>query len=177
MESWIPAAVILGALVLFGGYLALVLRGAGDEFRAPRPSPPPRLPPTGRPPAAPLPRIRPPEGAVAAGTTALGSRSGGSDPETEAAGLVRVLESGPDVQRQAAAKALSLPFAGTCNPRVAEALARVVHAEDTTTSVRAEAWIALRAVMGEELSWEEEVRARHAFPEGLDEAWLDAILG
>jgi len=125
-----------------------------------------------------LPEIRPAEGAVAAGTRSTTSASGsGSDEATEAAGLLRILESSSDIQRQAAAKALSLPFAGTCHPEVALALAKVVKQEAAPASLRAEAWVALRVVMGEELDWGEEVAARHAFPEGLDDAWLAAILG
>ena len=124
-----------------------------------------------------MPAVRPPEGTVAA-SSATGSEVPrvGSDPEVEAAGLLRVLESGPDVQRQAAAKALSLPFASTCNPRVAAALAALVGDEARTNSLRAESWAALRAVMGEELSWDDEVRIRHSFPEGVDWDWLESVL-
>jgi hypothetical protein len=87
-----------------------------------------------------------------------------------------VLESAPDIQRQAAARALALPFAGTCNSEVAVALAKLVRQESATSPTRAEAWIALRAVLGEELSWDDEVQARHSFPDGLDNEWLDQVL-
>ena len=90
--------------------------------------------------------------------------------------MLRVLEGSSDIQRQAAAQALALPFAGTCHPEVTEALARLVRDESAAVTVRAEAWIALRAVMGEELSWDEEAAVRQSFPEGLDERWLGQLL-
>jgi hypothetical protein len=144
-------------------------------WRSPDPTAPAPAPTSGDA----LPTLRPPEGVVAASTQAEGRLDGdtGGGDSTEAAGLLRILASASDIQRQAAAKALSLPFAGSCNPEVAVALANLVGEGSATTSVRAEAWIALRAVMGEELSWEEEVAARHAFPEGLDEVWLAQIQG
>lgn len=178
---------ILGGIALFVGYLALVLRDSKGDFVSPRlPERPQKIgfgeakegkaSASGRPDVA-LPEIRPPEGTFAAGTRSHSdATSGASDPEVEAAGLLRILSSASDLQRQAAAKALSLPFSGTCNPEVAEALALLVADEQATSSLRAEAWIALRAVMGEELGWEEEVAARHKFPEGLDAAWLAEIL-
>ena len=125
-----------------------------------------------------LPTIRPPEGTLASSRQEHGElTTGRSDDATEAAGLLRILASPPDVQRQAAARALALPFAGTRNPEVAQALAILVSDETAGSSARAEAWIALRAVLGEELSWDDEVRARHQFPDGLDEEWLAQVIG
>lgn len=179
---------VYGCGLLFGGYLLFVLRGSGDEFAAPKL--PPRPEPARRPRLRtaqsspltptlgdPLPTIRPPDGTLAASQQEHGAlESTGSDDATEAAGLLRVLESAPDIQRQAAARALALPFAGTCNAEVAFALAKLVRKESAASPTRAEAWIALRAVLGEELSWDDEVQARHNFPEGLDEEWLDQVL-
>jgi hypothetical protein len=178
---------ILGGIALFVAYLTLVLRDSKGDFVAPRlPARPQKVgfgeaktstrQPSGGSHFA-LPEIRPPEGTLAAGTRSHRvPSSGASDPDVEAAGLLRILRSASDLQRQAAAKALSLPFSGTCNPEVAEALAQLVADEDAQSSLRAEAWIALRVVMGEELAWEQEVEARHNFPEGLDSAWLSQIL-
>ena len=186
MDLSIPMLVLAALGLGFVLYLALVLRGAADEFSAPRRTSP-RTEPPGRKSRQPrvteavLPdraeiQIRPPVGAVAAGTESRGRGLGSAD-SGETLGLLRVLEGHSDIQRQAACQALALPFAGTCEPEVADALARLVGSEDATTSVRAEAWIALRAVMGEELSWEDEVSVRHSFPVGLDEDWLAQLLG
>ncbi|MEE2829407.1 MAG: hypothetical protein VX498_09475 [Myxococcota bacterium] len=183
-------AVILGGLALFAVYLAVVLAGSKEDFRAPRLRPdaePPR-PDPGRPKRpvieasdageTGLPRLRAPAGSVPHGSSSLARPTrDGSDPETEAAGLLRVLESGPDIQRQAAAKALSLPFSGTGNRRVGAALAELVEDEEAGITTRAEAWIALKTVMDQELSWDEEVRIRHAFPEGVDWDWLTETFG
>ena len=186
MDLSIPMLVFAGLGLGFVLYLALVLRGSSEDFSVPR-----RMVPPGEPMGrknrevavaeAALQeqqeiQIRPPVGAVAAGTDSRG-RGLGSVDSGETLGLLRVLEGQSDIQRQAACQALALPFAGTCEPEVADALARLVGSEDATTSVRAEAWIALRAVMGEELSWEDEVSVRHSFPAGLDEEWLAQLLG
>jgi len=170
---------VYGCGLLFGGYLLFVLRGSADEFVAPKLSERPLPPaPVSLPEGAPLPTVRSPEGTLASSQQEHGALvRGRSDDATEAGGLLRVLASPPDVQRQAAARALALPFAGTCNPEVAHALALLVNDETAGSSARAEAWIALRAVLGEELSWDEEVRARHQFPEGLDEQWLAQVIG
>jgi hypothetical protein len=179
---------VYGCGLLFGAYLLFVLRGSAAEFAAPKLLPrPERLQPPawGTAQAAqltptlgdPLPTIRPPDGTLASSQQEHGELTPTrSDDDTEAAGLLRVLESASDIQRQAAARALALPFAGTCNSEVAVALAKLVREESAASPTRAEAWIALRAVLGEELSWDDEVQARHSFPEGLDEEWLDRVL-
>jgi len=170
---------VYGFGLLFGGYLLFALRGSADEFVAPKlPQRPSSQASNSLAAAVPLPTIRPPEGALASSQQEHGTLGPGrSDDATEAGGLLRVLASPPDVQRQAAARALALPFAGTCNPEVAHALALLVSDESAGSSARAEAWIALRAVLGEELSWDDEVQARHEFPEGLDVQWLARVIG
>ena len=187
VDSWIPMTVILGGVALFVVYLAVVLAGSREEFRPPRlrpeagrPRPEPgktRRPVAERKPFASS-ALRAPVGSIPHGVSSLArAPRDGSDPETEAAGLLRVLRSGPGIQRQAAAKALSLPFSGTCNLRVGAALAELVEDEEAAPTTRAEAWIALKTVMDEEVSWDEEVRIRQAFPEGVDWDWLAEIFG
>jgi hypothetical protein len=90
-------------------------------------------------------------------------------------GLLRVLEDGPEFRRQAAAKALSVPFAGSRDPKVARGLSEVVRRSDVGEAVRAEAYCALRVVMGEDLPWEEEVAVRNDFAVGADLDWLESV--
>lgn len=171
LAELLPALVVSGVVLLFALYIAMVLRGEDDpktrdgpEGRAEEIAPSVPVRTTARAPKPP-PRLRPPAGSVASGT----SSSADSGPDE----LIRVLEDGPDYRRQAAAKALSVPFAGTEDRRVVTALCGLVRFEDASVAARAEAWCALRVVMGADLSWEEEVQVRQRFPEGVDLDWMD----
>ena len=161
VQSWVPTAVLLGSLVLFVVYLRLVLAGQADDFRSPEPVRRPPRPPRPVPPTTP--------------EAQAPVRSSGSDQRTETSGLLRVLEAGPDFQRQAAARALSIPFAGTSDPAVLLALLDVMDREDCGSGARAEAYCALRVVADQELPWEDEVKVRQGFPEGVDLEWLAVL--
>lgn len=183
-DLW-PFAVLVGVLVLFGAYLAVVLRQEGDLERPPEPvrdalarrrtdavrrwragadeapAPEPAAPPTDD-----RPRIRPAEGTVA--TSSFSSGISGRDE------LLGVLATGPDYRRRSAARALSVPFAGTRDPTVVAALADAVRNEEVGFTVRAEAYCALRAVMGQHLEPKDEVEVRRGFPAGADLDWVEA---
>ena len=133
--------------------------GSADP-RAPRPKPPPPL-------------IKPATGSV-------GAASPRGDQVEEAANndtLLRVLEDGPEAQRQPAARALSIPYADTRDPRVIAALTALLQRDDVGDPSRAEAYLSLRLVVGEEISWEQEVEVRQSFPEGVDWDWVRAQEG
>jgi hypothetical protein len=83
-------------------------------------------------------------------------------------GLLRSLRQGPDFQRPAAARALSLAFAGTADPDVARALLDVLGDAEASTGGRMEAYLALHHVFGDELEWDTEVQIRREFPAGTD---------
>ena len=184
LQLW-PQALLIGVVLAFCAYLAVVLRGQDDLERPGRElaeemkrqrereakrksrrskSRSPRRVTTARARKAP-PKFRPPPGAVASGSTS------GDD---EASGLFRVLRDGPDFHRPAAAKALSVPFAGTRNAKVVAALADTLTDPEVGVAGRAESYCALRIVMGEDLPWDEEVSVRHAFPKGVDLDWVEA---
>ena len=174
-------ALTLGA-GLFIAYLSLVLRGADDLRPVDSSASSERLRVevdarlsqnarelTG---AQQPPVIRPPEGAVAAGTRA--------EPEAladvEESGMLRLLEDGPDFQREAAARALTVPFASTGEPQILLALGRVVLRDDCGISARAVAYCAMRTVAGSGLSWDDEVALRQDFPEGADLDWVGEVM-
>ena len=191
IELW-PYAAMTGVLLLFGLYLAVVLRGADDLDELPdavrqrlarrrvaavrslrdqavrRAAPPP--PAAASPAALPVdrsrPTIRPARGTVA---TAPALRGAGGRDE-----LIGTLAEGPDYRRRSAARALSVPFAGTRDPAVVEALADAVRNDEFGFTVRSEAYCALRAVMGQHLEWEDEVEVRRGFPVGADFDWVEA---
>lgn len=173
LAPWIVGFAVVGAIA---AYFAVVLRDE-DDLKPPRPglgaeveksraraeARSSRRQTSARAPKAP-PRFRAPPGAVSAPTNA-------QDPS----GLLRVLEEGPAFQRQAAAKALSVPFAGSCNPKVARALTEVIRRTDVTDAARATAYCSLRVVMGRDLAWEEEVVVHKDFPAGADLDWLETV--
>jgi len=173
LAPWIIGFAVVGAMLL---YFRTVLADA-DDLERPRPGLADEVERSrtraasrtaarqthARAPKAP-PAFRPPPGAVSAPTA-------GEDPS----GLLRVLEDGPAFQRQAAAKALSVPFAGSCDPKVARALSELVRRSDVTASARAEAYCSLRVVMGKDLAWEEEVAVRRDFAAGADLDWLEGV--
>lgn len=130
------------------------------------PSPSPDLAPPGD---RGLPTIRPAGGGVAAGGFA------GSGPEIERDGLLRVLKKGPDFQTSAAAKGLAVAWAGTRDRSTLDAFIDVLRNESVADEVRAEVWIALRKVLGDSPTWEEEADLRLTFPEGVDWDRVDAL--
>ena len=172
------------ALILFGVYLAVVLRDDPDLERPPEAvrdelarrrtgavprrlsGAPPKAEPVRPAPAGGRPRIRP-----AAGTVSSVSAAAGGAGRDE---LLVALEDGPDYRRRSAARALSIPFAGTRDARVVAALAGAVRDEEFGYTVRAEAYCSLRAVMGQHLEWKDEVEVRRGFPDGADFDWVDA---
>ncbi len=89
-------------------------------------------------------------------------------------GLLRSLRKGPDFQRPAAARALSLAFAGTADPEVARALLDVLGDAEASSGGRMEAYLALHHVFGDELEWDTEVQIRREFPEGTDPDQVNA---
>ena len=203
-EVW-PWLLLGGFAAAFGVYLAVVLRDADDldqpergladamerrkAARSPRATPAKKARPkskqarvkqkqprvrTKQPREAPAPAtappppvLRPPAGSVASSTSA----GGGMDPSR----LLRTLDEGPDVRRQAAAKALSIPFAGSGDSEIGLALVELFRRTDVGDSVRAEAYVALRVVIGEDLEWEQELAVRQRFPEGVDLDWVDQV--
>ncbi len=150
------------AAAAVGGYLSDLMMSTPPPRRLRRPSPPPAA---SLEPLAPV--LGPPPGApVAAG----GGPDGGHNE-----GLLRALREGPDFQRPAAARALSLAYAGTADPDVARALLDTLGDADCSTAGRSEAYLALHQVFGDELEWDTEVQIRREFPEGTDpdqvQAW------
>ena len=124
-----------------------------------------RSPPTPTPAASPVPSppvIRPPPGAPVA------SADGGEPSGADTLGLLNALREGPDFQRPAAARALSLSFAGTADREVARALLDLLGTAEASVAGRTEAYIALHQVFGDELDLEVEVQLRREFPEGTD---------
>lgn len=177
-EVW-PWLLLGGLFAAFGVYLAVILKGEGD-FDLPAPglaramddrdqgrssSPTVSARPASRAPKAP-PRLRPAAGAVAAG---------GGVGATNPFRLLRTLDVGPDMRRQAAAKALSVPYAGSADPQVGAGLVELFRRTDVSDACRAEAYVALRVVMGEDLDRDEEVGVRLRFPEGVDLDWVDSV--
>ncbi len=118
------------------------------------------------------PVLRPPEGAVAAGVRAQPEALA----DVEESGMLRLLEDGPDFQREAAARALTVPFASTGHPEILGALGRVVLRDDCGVSARATAYCAMRTVAGSGLSWDDEVATRQDFPEGADLDWVVEVM-
>lgn len=182
-----PYAALVGALLLFGGYLAMVLRGDGaleqppeqvrermarERTQALRRRLSGEAKPAGSkkvqrpPPAGGRPRIRPAVGTVGSASAAPGVSARD--------GLLDALADGPDYRRRSAARGLSVPFAGTRDPRVVAALADAVRNEEFGFTVRAEAYCAMRAVMGQHLEWKDEVEVRRGFPDGADFEWVEA---
>jgi hypothetical protein len=99
----------------------------------------------------------------------------GSGRETERDGLLRVLKLGPDFQTSAAAKGLAVSWADTRDEPTLDALIDVLRNESIGSEVRAEVWIALRKVLGDAPTWEEEAEVRRDFPQGVDWDRVDAL--
>ena len=135
--------------------------------RGPRSAPPPAE--VEAIPAAPVatpatlpPPLGPPSGATIAASDLSPVDNAGTR------GLLRSLREGPDFQRPAAARALSLAFAGTADAEVARALLDVLGDAEASAGGRMEAYLALHHVFGDELEWETEVEIRREFPDGTD---------
>ncbi|MCP4870238.1 MAG: hypothetical protein GY898_16150 [Proteobacteria bacterium] len=169
---WIVGLAVAGVIAM---YFATVLRDE-DDLKAPRKglaeevdksrarakARSSRRQTAARAPKAP-PKFRPPPGSVA------------SDNRQDPSDLLRVLEDGPEFQRQSAAKALSVPFAGSCNPRVSRGLSEVVRRTDVSEGSRASAYCALRTVMGMDLAYEDEIVLHNDFAAGADLDWLEKV--
>jgi hypothetical protein len=187
IELW-PYAALTGALLVFGIYLLVVLRGADDlgrtsrevrerlarqragALRGLRDRAVARGAPSEPAPAPVTQNRRAPTIRAAQGTVATASALRGVSGRDE---LIRTLAEGPDYRRRSAARALSVPFAGTRDPVVVAALADTIRNDEFGFTVRAEAYCALRAVMGQHLEWKEEVEVRRGFPDGADFGWVE----
>ncbi len=113
------------------------------------------------------PLIRPPLGGTVAGAART---TGGAPPQADT--LLRVLGEGTPMQRAAAAKALSLSFAGKPTKPVVYGLLGVMTDPDADDESRVEAWVAVCRVMGAPLSYEEEATLRRDGAEGIDAAQI-----
>ncbi|GEM_PF-3197807 len=136
-------------------------RAAPKATATPKPKPAPK---------SSLPTVRP-VGAVAAGA----ARGGGSAPEVERDGLLRVLSLGPDFQTSAAAKGLAVAWAGTRDAATMDGLIDVLRREDVSRAARAEVWIALVTVDDAAPPWDDQVEVRRTFPDGVDWDRVDAL--
>ena len=76
------------------------------------------------------------------------------------------------MQRAAAAKALSLSFAGKPTKPVVHGLLGVMTDPDAGDDSRVEAWVAVCRVMGDPLPYEVEAIVRREGPEGIDAAQI-----
>ena len=144
LGAGLASALLHGGAALAGAWVALLLVPE-PRVRAPAvPTRPPAKPPL--PPSDPL-----------ADEAAQGQ-----------AGLLRVLRDGPDFHRAAAARALSIPFAGSRQRVLGQALISVVEG-DAGREARAEAAVALALVFALDLDSD-----AHREGEPLPEGWLDA---
>ena len=176
---------VVHALAVGSGIAFLVVAGVAvyvsDQLAATAPTPraqtprAPAPPPAVRPPPRPEPVLAPPSG----GTVATAGRAGSVE-SAEAQGLLASLRDGPDFQRPAAARALSLAFTGTAQPQICRALLDALADESLPVPARVESYLALIQVFGDELEWDNEVTVRRDFPEGVDPdrvlRWEDRLL-
>ncbi|MCO4771950.1 MAG: hypothetical protein KDA24_18105, partial [Deltaproteobacteria bacterium] len=103
----------------------------------------------------------------------------GTESKLQAESLLRVLEEGTGMQRAAAAKALSLSFAGNPSRPVVHGLLSLLSDPDADEDSRVEAWVAACRVMGDPLPWELESTLRRDGPDAIDPAqvmaWQDRL--
>ena len=102
-------------------------------------------------------------------------RAAAAEEESRGRALLAMLDSGSDVHRAAACRALAVPYAGRRDARVGRALLDVIDDVEGDQNVRAEAAITLGLVFGREVSDAESLRG--SFEASLDDDWLAAVRG